>query len=136
MPVQTPSDKRRQSVDVTGNKTLVAADQGIVQNVITDAVTITLPAAGAAATGLKFVIRNGGAKAANGAYGTGASGSVGFTVTTSGTDTVAGNGFTAAANKGPVNTKATSTVGDEVSLCSGVNSYNVVEVIGTFARQA
>lgn len=131
---QFPSDKRRNSVSVTGNKTLAVADQGIVQTVNTDALTITLPAAGAAATGTKFVIQNGGQAVTNGPVGTGSNQSVGITIATSASDTVTGLGFTPAANKGPQNLKATANVGDEISLVSGVNNWNIVEAVGTWTR--
>lgn len=130
------NEDNRKFVDVTVNKTLAAADQGIVQNVTVDGVVITLPAAGAAALGLRFTIRNGGDNPANTAAGAVADGSALVTVTTSATDTVAGNGYTPAANKGPVNTKTTSKVGDEVTLTSGVSSYNQVETKGIWARAA
>lgn len=51
----------RQYVDVTSNKTLAATDAGVVQNVIVDGITVTLPAT---ANGLSFTVRNGGAKPA------------------------------------------------------------------------
>lgn len=137
MPVQSPSDKRRISVDVTGNKTLTAADQGIVQNVTVDAAVITLPAT---AAGLTFTIRNGGVKVTGGPAGTGADGSVGLTVAPQAADAVAGNGFTATVNKGAVNTKATSQVGDEITLqasgTAGVSAWNIENLIGTWARVA
>lgn len=124
----------RISVDVTTNKTLTAADQGIIQNVVTDGVTVTLPAAGAAATGLVFRVRNGGVALVNGPVGTGADGSALVTVAPTGADTVAGNGFTALAGKGALNAKATSKIGDEIVLESGVNSYNISFTKGTWTR--
>lgn len=126
----------RVSVDVSANKTLTAADQGIIQNVIVDGVTVTVPAAGAAATGSVFIVRNGGDAPSGAPTGAGADGSAGVTVAPTGTDTVSGNGFTAAAGKGAVNTKATAKVGDEVVLVSGVNNYNLAEIKGTWARVA
>jgi len=117
----------RSNVAVTANKTLTAADCGVVQNVIVDGVTVTLPAT---ADGLTFTIRNGGSY----------DGKVGFTVAPQAADGITGNGFTAAVNKGAVNTKATSKTGDEITLVgngtTGVTGYIAAEVIGTFARVA
>ncbi len=135
--VQFPSDKRRQSVNVTSNKTLTLADQGIVQNVQADGIVITLPATSAGAT---FVIRNGGVPVSNGPTGTGANGSVLVAVSPAAADAIAGNGFTAAVNKDALNTKATSQVGDEITLvgsgATGVTAWTLQEVIGVWAREA
>lgn len=116
----------RSAVNVTSNKTLTAADSGIVQNVTVDGVVITLPAP---AAGTVFTIKNGGSY----------DGKVGITVSPQATDGVSGNGYTAAANKGAVNTKATSRPGDEIVLhagAAGVGAYNVAHVTGTWARVA
>lgn len=132
--VQSPSDKRRQSVDRTSNATLTLADCGIVQNVRTDGVVLTLPAT---AAGTVFIIRNGGAQVSGGPAGTGANGSVGVSVSPAAADKIQGNGFTAADNKDAINTKATSQVGDEICLVGdGVDGYNIQYVIGTWAREA
>ena len=137
MPVQTPSDKRRNSVDVTGNKTLAATDQGIVQNVIADAAVITLPST---ANGLCFTIRNGGVKVTNGPAGTGSNGTVLVAVSPAAADAIAGNGFTATVNKDALNTKATSQVGDEITIVgtgtAGVTAWQTQECIGIWAREA
>ncbi len=132
--VQFPSDKRRQSVNVTSNKTLTLADQGIVQNVQADGITITLPSTSAGAT---FVIRNGGVPVSNGPTGTGANGSLLAAVSPAAADKIQGNGLTAADNKDLLNTKATSQVGDEVTLVGdGVDGWNIQEIIGTWQREA
>lgn len=134
---QFPSDKRRRSVNVSGNKTLTAADQGIVQNVIADGVVITLPSTAAGST---FVIRNGGVPVSNGPAGSGSNASLAVTVSPAAADAIAGNGFTAAVNKDAINTKATSTVGDEITLVgsgtAGVAAWNIQELVGTWAREA
>lgn len=128
--VQSPSDKRRQSVDVNANKTLAQdADMGLVQNVISDGKTVTLPAAAAP---LQFTIRNGGAAPSSAAYGTGANGSVGITIAPNGTDTIGGSGRTSA-NTNYVNTKATSQVGDEVTLVASAGKWLVTNRVGTWA---
>lgn len=132
--VQTPSDKRRQSVNVSTNKTLTLADQGIVQNVIADGIVITLPSTAAGST---FVIRNGGVPVTSGPAGTGSDQSVLVAVSPAAADKIQGNGFTAADNKDALNTKDTSQVGDEITLVGdGVDGWNIQECIGTWAREA
>lgn len=64
-------------VDVTENKTLALADCGIVQNVLTDAITVTLPATAAS---LNFVVRNGGDSASGTPVGSGYNGSMAVTI--------------------------------------------------------
>lgn len=127
----------RQYVDVTGNKTLAAADSGIVQNVVTDGITITLPAT---AAGASFIIRNGGDNPAGTPAGAVADGSTIVTVAPNASDGITGNGFTAAVNKAAINTKATSRVGDEIFLrgtgTTGVTAWVVEGVKGTWVRQA
>ena len=128
---------RRQSVDVSANKTLTAADQGIVQNVTADGVVITLPST---AAGLNFTIRNAGVAASSGPAGSGSNGTAAVSVSPAAADAIAGNGFTAAVDKDAVNTKATSKVGDEITLIAsgtaGAAAWNLRDVKGTWARQA
>lgn len=132
--VQFPSDKRRQSVNVTTNKVLTLADQGIVQNVQADGIVITLPATSAGAV---FTIRNGGVPVTNGPAGTGSNKSVLVAVSPNSADKIQGNGLTAADNKDLLNTKATSLVGDEVTLVGdGVDGYNIQEIVGIWSREA
>lgn len=127
----------RISVDVSANKTLTAADAGIVQNVITDAVVVTLPAT---ADGLSFTVRNGGDNASGTPTGAGADGSALVSVAPVAADGITGNGFTAAVNKAALNTKTTSKVGDEITLLgngtTGVTAWTVNGVKGTWARAA
>ena len=120
------------------NKTLVAADCGIVQNVLIDAITITLPASSA---GLIYTIRNGGVPPTGGPVGARSDQSLAITIATNGTDGISGLAFTAATSKGAVNAKATSKVGDEIRLIgTGVTSnaaaWIVLNAKGTWARQA
>jgi len=126
----------RAYVDVSTNKTLTAADSGIVQNVVADGITITLPATLAST----FTIRNGGAKPSGAANGAVASGSVLVTVAPNAADGFTGNGFTATVNKAALNTKATSLVGDEIRVrgtgTTGVTGWIIEHVRGTWARQA
>jgi hypothetical protein len=128
----TGADGRIQ-VDVTENKTLALTDCGVVQNVITDALTITLPATAAANS---FTVRNGGVPASSGVgAGTGAGGSVLVSIAPNASDKVQGLGFSASDNKAINNTKATSNVGDEIQLVGdGVDGYNVVRAKGTWVR--
>lgn len=123
------------SVNVTGNKTLTAADSGIVQNVVADA-TITLPST---ALGLQFVIRNGGDNPANTPAGAVSDGTVNIAVSPAAADGITGNGFTATVNKDAINTKATSKVGDMIALLgtgtAGVTGWNIAELRGVWNRE-
>lgn len=128
----------RPFVNAGATKTVAQTDEGIVQQAVIDGTVFTLPAAAAGLVGVEFTFRNGGAPITNGPVGTGADGSVGFTIAPNAADGVNGLGFTSAVNKGVVNTKATSLVGDEITLvCSGVtgvNAWNVIRSRGIFAR--
>lgn len=127
----------RQSVNVSTNKTLTAADSGIVQNVIADGIVITLPAT---ANGLNFIVRNGGAAPTGYAAGTGADASVLVSVAPNAADGFTGNGFTAAVNKKALNTKATAKVGDEIAIegngTTGATGWTFFRVLGIWAREA
>lgn len=128
----------RTQVDVTENKTLTAADSGIVQNVITDGITITLPAT---AANLSYIIRNGGVPASSGVgMGTGSDFSCLVTVAPNASDGITGLAFTAATNKAALNTKATARVGDQIHLLgsgtTGVTGWQVVSAKGVWARAA
>lgn len=130
----------RMWVDVTENKSLVAADSGIVQNVLTDAITLTLPTSAAATVGATFIARNGGDNDANTPTGSGYNGSVLVTLAPVAADGITGNAFSASTNKAALNTKATAQVGDEIVVVgSGVTSaaaWFIQSVKGTWARQA
>lgn len=120
--------------DVTENKVLTLAHQGVVQNVITDAITITLPATSA---GARFNIRNGGVPKSGAPAGTGDDFSCLVTVSPNSADKIQGCEITAADDKDLLNTKATARVGDEVQLTGdGVDGYNISYLRGTWARQA
>jgi hypothetical protein len=126
----------RASVDVSTNKTLTAADSGIVQNVVADGIVITLPATLQA----YYIIRNGGVKATNGPAGSVSDQSLLVSVAPNASDGFTGNGFTAAVNKKALNTKATAKVGDEFHIrgtaTTGVTGWIVERVFGTWAREA
>jgi hypothetical protein len=129
----------RTYVNVNANKTLTAADSGIIQRVVADGVTITLPAT---ADGLEFRFMNGGlGDGINRPAGAGANKSVGFTVHPQSTDGVTGGVTgTPTVNKGLVNTKATSIVEDELALVgngtAGVTAWGVSLIKGIWAREA
>lgn len=128
----------RTTVDVTESKSLVAADAGIVQNVIADAITVTLPASAAATVGATFIVRNGGVPKSGAPAGTGDDFSALVTVAPGASDGISGLAFTAATNKAALNTKATARVGDEIVLVgSGVTSaaaWFVQRAKGIWAR--
>jgi hypothetical protein len=117
----------RSAATVTGNKTLTAADSGIVQNVTVDNVIVTLPST---ALGLNYIIRNGGSY----------DGKIAVFVSPAAADGITGNGFTAAVNKDAINTKLTSKTGDEICImgtgAAGVTGWVAQQVTGTWAREA
>lgn len=116
--------------DLSANTTLAKdANAGVVQNVIADGKTITLPAA---AAGLLFTVRNGGAAPAGAPSGAGSNGTAAVTIAPNGTDTIGGGGRTSA-NSSLVNTKATSKVGDYVKLLGVAGAWTIVEIAGTWA---
>lgn len=126
----------RQMVDVDSAKTLTVADSGYVQNVIADNVDVVLPAT--AAQGV-FIIRNGGVRTTSGPVGTGKNKSALVRVSPVAADQIQGGvGGTAVDNKELQNTKATSKVGDEVTIaCVGeTNGPVVTNIKGVWAREA
>lgn len=124
----------RMAVDVTENKTLAIKDCGVVQNVITDGLTITLPST---VVGYKYTFRNGGVKATNGPTRSGSDATVAVTVSPAPADLIAGMEVTAADNKDFVNTKATAKIGDELEIVGdGTNGWNVTNVKGIWAKEA
>lgn len=122
-------------LNIDTSKTLDLTDNGVVQNVIADAITITLPATTAGAV---FTIRNGGVPASSSVgAGTGADGSVLVTVSPNASDKIQGLTFTAADDKDALNTKATARVGDYITLVGdGTDGWNVQSARGIWARQA
>lgn len=115
----------RTDATVATNKTLVAADSGIVQNVTASA-TVTLPAA-TVGPSMSVFVRNGGAGATDGA--------VTINITPAGTDQMVGNGFTAANSKGAVNTTG-SGGNDFIELLSdGVSKWYIRALGGLWTRQ-
>lgn len=124
-------------VDVDSNKTLAAIDGGFVQNVIADALTVTLPST---ALGLSFTVRNGGVPVTSGATGTGSNGTALVKVSPAAADGFSGLNFTAAVNKAAQNTKATSVAGDFIQILgtgtAGVTGWTFISSAGTWAREA
>lgn len=105
----------RMGVDVTLNKTLALADSGIVQNVIADAITLTLPAT---ATQGEWPIVVGGIPVTNGPVGavTGNKAQL-VTVAPVAADQIQGGPDGAAVdNKSIFLAKATAKIGDFVTI--------------------
>lgn len=124
----------RIAVDVTEAKTLAITDQGVVQNVLTDAILVTLPAT---VVGYDFTIRNGGHAPTGAPAGAVSGGSVLVAVSPNSADLIAGMQVTAADDKDFLNTKATSKVGDELQLVgNGTTGWNVTRVKGIWAKEA
>jgi hypothetical protein len=124
----------RLAVNVTENKTLAITDQGVVQNVITDGIVVTLPAT---VVGYSYTVRNGGDNAANTPAGAVSDGSMEVTISPNAADLIAGMQVTAADDKDFVNTQTTARVGDELQLLgNGTTGWNVVGVTGTWAKEA
>lgn len=115
------------------DKTLVAADLGLVHDVTADGKAITLPAATVA--GAVVIVRNAAGEGAT--SDPSGDGTAGISVLPAGTDQVVGNGFTAANGKGAVNTKATARYGDFIMLqADGTSKWNIVALRGIWARVA
>lgn len=121
--VSFPTNLRRQSEAVTGNKTLDEGDNGVVQVVTADA-TITLPSTVA---GYSYTIVNGGQGSTDG--------TIAINVSPAALDKIMGNGFTSADNKDAINTNG--NYGDSIKLRGdGANGWVVEEVVGTWTREA
>ncbi len=124
MPKVSSTRSGYKSATVTGNKTLTAADSGIVQDVRDDAI-ITLPST---AAGLEFTINVGVNDEGN---------APSVAISPAAADGITGNGFTAAVNKDAV---APSTPGALIRVTgtgtAGVTGWIVGEVIGEWTREA
>lgn len=126
----------RMAVNVDTNKTLTIDDSGFVQNVIADNVVVTLPAT---ATHGTWIVRNGGVPVTGGPTGTGADGSAKVSVSPNSADKIQGGvGGTATDDKDLINTKATSRVGDEVTVENRAQTDGpiVQQIKGIWAREA
>lgn len=125
--LQAITRSRRQIKTVAADTTLTPADGGgIVYVTGTATVVITLPLA-ALCKGMEFTLVGVAATAAG----------AGLTLDVNAADTMNGNGFTAAAGKGAVNTQATSRAYDSITAVSnGGTAWAIVAVTGTWAREA
>lgn len=124
----------RRAVDVTENKTLAITDQGIVQVVKTDGIAVTLPAT---VVGYSYTVRNGGDAASGTPEGAGSNQSCLVEIAPVSADLIAGGQITAADDKSYLNTKATSKVGDEVTLVgNGTTGWNITAQRGIWAQEA
>lgn len=125
--LQQPARTRRAVRSTSAALTLSPQDAGGVTIVTgTATVSVTLPPA-ALCKGGQFTLI-GAAATASGA---------GLTLDVAATDSMAGNGFTAAAGKGAVNTQATSRAGDAITVVSdGATTWYITGVTGTWAREA
>jgi len=124
----------RPSLDIDTNKTLAITDCGVVQNVIADAITITLPST---VVGYSFTIRNGGVKKTSAPRGTGDDGSVLVSVSPAAADMIVGLTVAGVDNKDAQNTKLTAKVGDEITVVGdGVNGWMVTSVKGIWTKEA
>jgi hypothetical protein len=135
VPFQLPDG--RMALRVDSNKTLAASDSGLVQNVVADNVTVTLPATVA---GYTYTVRNGGVASTGTPVGAVSDASALITVAPNASDGFSGNAFTAATNKAALNTKATAKVGDEIRVegsgVTGSAGWLFDTVKGVWARQA
>lgn len=126
----------RKAVDVSEAKTLAIKDCGVVQNVTVDGLTITLPAT---VVGYDYTIRNGGVKITSGPIRSGADGTILITVSPNSNDMFVGMELTGANDKDMTNTKATSKVGDELSILgdgAAASGWVIKRVVGTWAKEA
>lgn len=123
----------RMAVDVTENKTLAIKDCGVVQNVIADALNFTLPST---AAGLCFTVRNGGDNATGTPTRSAANGTAIVKITPAAADFIAGMELTASDADSINNTKATSIVGDEITIVGQTDGWNIVSLKGIWAQIA
>lgn len=123
----------RYAVNVTENKTLAAQDSGIVQNVITAGVTVTLPATATIGT---WTVRDGGVPSTNGPDGALTSAAV-PTVDPAAADTVAGFDVEGTEADGKYLTNTGGNIGDEITIQNGAtNGGVVISSRGDWAREA
>lgn len=138
VPYKGPDGRMWLNIDTS--KSLVAADSGIVHNVIADAIVLTLPTSAAATVGATFIARNGGVPAVTGMPGSGSNGTVLVKLSPVAADGISGAAFSAAVNKAAQNTKATSVVGDEFQVVgTGLTTaaaWFCQGFKGTWAREA
>lgn len=124
----------RYAVNVTENKTLAAADSGIVQNVTVASVVVTLPAT---ATQGSWTIRDGGVAASSGPSGAIVSAAI-PTVDPNASDTVAGFNVSGASADGKYLQNTGGRPGDEITIqnTGATDGGIVTESIGDWLREA
>jgi hypothetical protein len=114
----------RQTTDVSADKTLAAADIGVVQNLTASGKVITLPAT---VVGYVFIVRVGGSGSTD--HG------ITVNVSPNAADKIAGLGFTATDDKDAICTLGAP--GAEIALIGdGVNGWMVLWATGTWTREA
>lgn len=110
----------------TDSYTVLATDNGTVFIMNATDKVFTLPAT---AAGLTYTFVTGSAAAAGGSTGT--------SISPQAADKIMGTGITAADDKDLINTAGTDAAGDMVVLeADGVDGWNVVYKVGTWAREA
>lgn len=112
------------SLNKTANYTLALGDNGLLVTCATDAVIFTLPAT---VVGYTFTIMN-----------TAAAGAAAIQLSPNASDRIVGLGLnTVTDDKDFINTKATATPGDYITVVGdGTNGWFVVASKGTWAREA
>lgn len=124
----------RYAVDVTENKTLAAADSGLVQNVTVAGIVVTLPAT---ATQGVWTVRDGGVKGSGAAYGAKASAAA-PKVDPNGSDTVAGFNVSGTSADGKYLVSSSARIGDEITIANtgATDGGIVVGSQGDWTREA
>lgn len=123
----------RIAVNVTENKTLAAADSGVVQNVTVASVVVTLPATATIGT---FTIRDGGVKSTGGPNGAIVNSAI-PTVDPDAADTIAGFNVSGTAADGKYLRNTAGKPGDEIVILNGATNGGVVVASkGDWLREA
>lgn len=123
-------------VNVDSAKTLTIADSGYVQNVIADAVIVSVPAT---ATQGSWIIRAGGVPKTSAPTGTGSNGTQSIQISPVAGDQIQGGvDGTAVDNKDLILTKATQRVGDYMHVLNTgeTNGPIVLSGSGIWTREA
>jgi hypothetical protein len=123
-------------VNVDSNKTLTIADSGYVQNVIADAVVVSVPAT---ATQGIWPIRAGGVPKTSAPVGTGDNGSMNLSISPVAADQIQGGPTGSAVdNKDIILTKATMQIGDFATIhnTGETNGPLVASYRGIWTREA
>jgi len=137
MPTAKLYDSQRLfSETVSADNTVAVADSGVVLNQTADGKVTTLPAVASTNVGLTVIVRLAGV-VAGGPVGSGASASLGHTISPNSADKIIGLGAAGVDDKDLVMVKASMVVGDYVKLVSdGLNGWFVQEAVGAWTREA